>query len=295
MIWIVVCAAVAAVVILFAVTAGRIRTGWRMVGELSHPKRAAVSYDSFDCQIKKFTFLSAGSTRLSAIVYEPQCAPKGTILAFHYLGGSKTSIYPYVKNLIDHGYRVASFDYVNHGESQFRRSSRYTFDADLKSFMAQLRERGVEGPFGAIGFSMGASFALSAAVAYPQIRAVVSDSGPLLYSRSYFVHLLDHKGQSDHIVRAVFLTSYLFLMGFLKRDRQMARRLTLLRGKPILFIHGKRDSIIPIRNAYRALALCRSDRTQLIEIERGHHMTNRAILGNQYDRYVLDFFEKYMT
>ncbi len=293
MIWIAVCVA-AGVAVLFAATAGRVRAGWRMVGELSHPRRAASLDDVLDCETQKFFFSSARSTRLSAMVYQPQGAPRGTILAFHYLGGSKTSIYPYVKNLIDHGYRVASFDYVNHGESDSRRSSRYTFDADLKNFMAQLRMRGIEGPYGAIGFSMGASLALTAADVYPQVRAVVADSGPLLYSRDYFVHLLDHKGQRDHIIRAVFLASYLFIMGFLKRDRQMARRLTRLRGKPVLLIHGRRDSTIPIRNAYRALSLCRSSRSRLIEVERGHHMTNRVVSGKQYDQYILEFFEKWV-
>ena len=293
MIWIAVSVA-AAFALLFAATAGRVRAGWRMVSELSHPRRAASLDDVLDCETQKFSFSSACLTRLSAIVYQPQGAPRGTILAFHYLGGSKTSIYPYVKNLIDHGYRVASFDYVNHGESESRRSSRYTFDADLKNFMAQLRMRGIEGPYGAIGFSMGASLALIAADVYPQVRAVVADSGPLLYSRDYFVHLLDHKGQRDHIIRAVFLASYLFIMGFLKRDRQMTRRLTRLRGKPVLLIHGRRDSTIPIRNAYRALSLCRSSHSQLIEVERGHHMTNRVVLGKQYDQYILEFFEKWI-
>ena len=74
----------------------------------------------------------------------------------------------------------------------------------------------------------------------------------------------------------------------------MVHRLRRLRGLPILFIHGKRDSVISIRNAYRALELSQSEKTEFVEVERAHHMTNRVILGQRYDQYVLDFFKKWI-
>lgn len=297
MIKIVLCICTAAAVVLLGYLAVQIRDGWRMVRELSHPKRAAApNVSEFDCFVHFFRFASTHGRSLSAVVYEPRAAVKrrGTILAFHYLGGSKTSIYPYVKNLIDHGYRVASFDYPNHGESGDSPSSRYTLETDVRYFLEALRRNGMDGPYGAMGFSMGASLALAAADFEPQIKAVALDSGPLLDARRYFYRVLDGKREKRPVVRFIFVSCYLFLMGFYSRERKMMRRLKRLRGLPMLYVHGKRDRIIPIDSARHAYELSKSEFSRFTAVDRAHHLTNRVLLGPQYDQLVLDFFRSWL-
>lgn len=294
---VILCICTAAAVVLLGYLAVQIRDGWRMVRELSHPKRAAApDVSNFDCNVRFFRFASTHRRSLSAVVYEPRAAAKrrGTILAFHYLGGSKTSIYPYVKSLIDHGYRVASFDYPNHGESDDSPSNRYTLETDVQYFLSALRHNGIDGPYGAIGFSMGASLTLVAADLESQIKAVVLDSGPLLDARRYFYRVLNGKREKRPVVRCVFVGCYLFLMGFYSRERKMVRRLKRLRGLPMLYVHGKRDRIIPIDSARRAYELSKSEVSRFTAVDRAHHLTNRVLLGPQYDQQVLEFFRSWL-
>lgn len=80
----------------------------------------------------------------------------------------------------------------------------------MKRFLALLKKRGIRGPLGAIGFSMGATLAIQAACVEKEIRAVVLDSGPLLYVKNYFLYVLNNKKITNRLTR-VLLWRFIFL------------------------------------------------------------------------------------
>ena len=266
------------------------------VYKLGHPPvNKGWPVEDIPFRTEHFFFSSADGLELAAIQYHPNGPPKGVILACHYLGGSKQSIFPYIASLLEHGFTVVAFDYPNHGESGSRRSSRYTLEKDMKRFLALLKKRGIRGPLGAIGFSMGATLAIQAACVEKEIRAVVLDSGPLLYVKNYFLYVLNNKKITNRLTRVLFMALYLFVIGFFHMSRRTKKRLKRLKGFPLLFIHGEKDRVIPIQNARTAYRLSQSEKSRLLSVKRSHHMTNRALLGEDYDKLVVEFFEKWLT
>lgn len=261
-----------------------------MVYENCHPKRVAVStMDKIPYEKKRFSFRSRDGILLAAVEWLPNQKIKGTVIACHYLGGSKNAIYPYIEPLLKAGYRVTAFDYPNHGESMDRKSIKYDLEEEMKRFFCKIKELGMEGPYAAIGFSMGASLALSAAVFCKDIKAVVVDSGPLIFVKEYVEYVMRNKKTKNYIEKMAFLFFYFYIVGFQKMSIKMKKRVKEYFKLPILIIHGKRDQTIPIRNTeylYGQLDLTKSKR---VLVDRSHHLTNRVLLGEKYDKMIVEF------
>ena len=269
--------------------------GYKLVYEGSHPKKSKpIHLRNIPYRYREFDFQSQDKLKISAIEYIPKQNPKGTIIACHYLGGSKTSIYTYIEPLLEAGYTVVSFDYPNHGESESRKSNKYTLEDDMKRFILKLKALEIQGPYGTMGFSMGATIAISAVDVLPEIKAIVVDSGPLIFVRDYFEYVLKNKNIKNKIERIVFLFFYLYIIGFYKMSRRMIKRLKEIKGIPILIIHSKKDKIISYKNARYAYDLVGSENSKLITVQKAHHLTNKVILGDKYDEAVLKFFEKWL-
>ncbi len=269
--------------------------GYRLVKETSHPKRAApTEIRNIPYRTRSFRFFSRDGLSLAAIQYFPRGEAKGTIIACHYLGGSKTSVYSYIEPLLIAGYAVAAFDYPNHGGSGDRRGIRYSLEDDMKRFVRRIREIGMPEPYGAIGFSMGATVAFSAADELPELRAVAVDSGPMIFVRDYFRYVLNNKQVENPLERRVFLFLYLHVAGFSRMQKRTVERLKRLRALPTLLIHSKTDRIIPYRDAVYAHSLLNPKTAKLITVEKAHHLTNRVVMGKTYDTLVVGFFDRWM-
>lgn len=273
-----------------------IKKGYDLVYEGSHPKKSKLySLESIPFKTNKFYFLSKDNITLSAIEYIPNQPSQGTILACHYLGGSKSSIYSYIEPLLYNGFTVVAFDYPNHGESMDRKGNKYTLEDDMKRFILTIKERGMKGPYGTMGFSMGATIALSATDYLPEIKAIIVDSGPLIFVYDYFNYVLKNKKVKNKIVKIVFLFFYLYVIGFYKMSKRMIKRFYRIKGRPILIIHSKKDKTISYKNAEYTYKLLKSKNAKLISVEKAHHLTNRIILGNVYDEMIVNFFKKWLV
>ncbi|MCL2702971.1 MAG: lysophospholipase [Defluviitaleaceae bacterium] len=273
----------------------RIRDGYRLAYSGSHPKRASPAFlKDIPFEKQYFTFISKGKIELAAVALF-SCKPsRGTILAFHYLGGSKTSIISYIEPLLNHGYDIIAFDYLNHGDSPDTRSVRYRLGKDLRCFIETVRSRGFKGPFGTIGFSMGATPAIEALEYAPDIKACAVDSGPLIFVRDYFKYVLRNKQVSNKITQAAFLFINLYLGGFIRMSHQTKKRLHRLKGVPVMFIHSRTDKAITYDNALYAYGTVCSERTRFITVDRAHHLTNHVVLGRDYGNALCEFFDKWM-
>jgi alpha-beta hydrolase superfamily lysophospholipase len=259
---------------------------YKSVFELTHP--AKYKYDlrlKIPYTYKKFEFMTRDGIKLAGIDYQPKTACIGIILVCHFLGGSKEAILMFIDSLLMNGYRVLSFDNRNHGESETYKGVKISLQTDFSVFYEKIKSMKVEGPFGIMGFSMGASQALWAINKYSDIQAAITDGGPLLYVKKYFNYVLDDKKIQNPIRRSVFLFIFLHYVGF-------ARMAKKLKGKPVLLIHGEKDNIITIDNPKLAYELLKSSEASIWCVPRSRHLTNKHLKPKEYDERIVEFFNK---
>ncbi len=280
----------AIVYVLYSIERGR-----KLIYTCSHPKKiTALSIETIPFEVEKFQFHSSDGLTLQGILYKPQQKARGTILCCHYLGGSKYSIYTYIQPLLYKGFQVASFDYPNHGESMSRLGNRFTLEEDMRRFIDTLKEKRVQGPYGTMGFSMGATIAFGAIDYFPEIKAIMVDSGPLIFVRDYFKYVLRIHKEKNLITKAVFLFGYLHIIGFYSMSKKMMARMQQLKNYPILMVHSRTDKVIPYKNAEYIHNCLNGEQAKLITVDKAYHLTNRIVLGDKYDDMTAAFFERWL-
>jgi len=270
-----------------------IRQVYKSVYELTHPVK--YKYDNvlkIPYTYKKFEIMTRDGVKLAGIDYQPKTACKGTILVCHFLGGSKEAILMFVDCLIMNGYQVLSFDNRNHGESETDKGVKTSLQTDFIAFYKKVKNMGIKGPFGIMGFSMGASQALWAMHKYNDVQAVITDSGPLIYVKKYFNYVLDDKKIMNPIRRALFLFIFLHYVGFVKMAKKTIKLLRNLKGKPVLMIHGEKDNIITVDDPKLAYELLRSNEADLWFVPRSRHLTNKHLRPKEYGERIVEFFNK---
>ena len=270
-----------------------IRQVYKSVFELTHPVK--YNYDlklKIPYTYKKFEFMTRDGVKLAGIDYQPKAACIGTILVCHFLGGSKEAILMFVDSLLMNGYRVLSFDNRNHGESETVKGVKTSSHADFSAFYKKVKSMDIEGPFGIMGFSMGASLALWAMYKYKDVQAVITDSGPLLFVKKYFNYVLDDKKIKSPVRRAIFLFIFLHYIGFSRMAKKTIRIIKKLKGAPVLMIHGEKDNIITIEDPTFAHELLKSSESDLWFIPRSRHLTNKYVNQKEYNERIVEFFNK---
>jgi len=266
---------------------------YNSVYELTHPVK--YKYDlkmKIPYTYKRFEFFTRNGAKLVGIDYQPKTACRGTILVCHFLGGSKEAILMFVDSLLMNGYRVLSFDNRNHGESETHKGIKDSLKTDFSAFYEQVKNMGIDGPFGVMGFSMGASQALWSMYKYNDIQAVITDSGPLLYVKKYFNYVLDDKRIKNPIRRVLFLIIFLHYVGFARMAKKTIKLLKKLKGKPVLMIHGEKDNIISVDHPKLAYELLKSSEADLWFVPRSRHLTNKHLKPKEYDERIVGFFDK---
>lgn len=239
---------------------------------------------------KKFDFKAKDGLVLKGIDYKPKMQARGTILVCHFFGGAKEAILPFVDFLLKVGFRVLSFDFRNHGESGRSDSLKVSLLNDFSAFYETIKAAGIEEPVGIMGFSMGSTPALIALNEYPEIKAAVIDSGPMILVKEYFLYVLNNKNIKNPVYRVLFLLVYLYYVGFLRLSKQTIEILKKNKQKPVMFIHGEKDNIISIKNSEVAVSYLSSSHSSLWRIPNSRHLTNRFVEPILYENKVTQFF-----
>ena len=266
---------------------------YKSVYELTHPVKYKYNNNlKIPYTYKKFEFITRDGIKLLGIDYQPKTTCKGTVLVCHFLGGSKEAILMFVDSLLMNGYRIISFDNRNHGESETCKGIKTYLHTDFIAFYEKIKSMGIEGPFGVMGFSMGVSQALWAVNKCSDVKAVITDSGPLLYVKEYFKYVLNDKKIKDPIRRAIFLFIFLHYVGFARMAKKTIKLIKSLKDKPVLLIHGEKDNIISTANPRLAYELLRSGDASIWLVPRSRHLTNKHLKPKEYDERIVEFFNK---
>jgi pimeloyl-ACP methyl ester carboxylesterase len=185
--------------------------------------------------------------------------------------------------LVRHGFNVLMFDLHGCGESDGNTvSGGYYEKDDLKGAVAYVRQRGYE-KIGVLGFSLGAVSALLAAAEDTEIDAVVADS-----SYADLNDIMEPEFAKRTKAPKIFLRPILFMIKIIYGVDFTAIRpvevVAKIAPRPILFIHGEADDMIPVEHARRLLEASQNPANILWIVPGGH--------TSAYDDYPAEFIDR---
>jgi alpha-beta hydrolase superfamily lysophospholipase len=242
-------------------------------------------------------------------------APKrrrGVILFGLEFGSNCWSCRPYVEHLVENGFDVFAFESRNQGISETMpgyEPLQWVTDhevRDTQAALAYLKGRRDADPrgVGLFGISKGAGAGLVAASRDPYVRCFVTDGAFATYST-----LVPYMRQWLHIYHATdaagLVPSWVFgmfgLMAMRRVGRQrhcrfpsLERAVRRLAPRPMLMIHGEADNYIKPAMA-RALFECARGPKELWIVEGAKHNQALQLVGEEYRRRVLSFFEQHLA
>ncbi len=167
------------------------------------------------------------------------------------------------------GFDVLVFDLRGHGSSSGDRLGLGWHERrDVRAAVNLLLDRGfIPGAIGIHGGSYGAAVALLSAAAIPEIGAVVAGSAFADIRDVMDTQIEDKTGVpswlSRHFLRPGLAFVALHLYGLDFDVIPPERAVPVIAPRPILFIHGSEDRVIPVEHAYRLRAASKNPSDEL--------------------------------
>jgi fermentation-respiration switch protein FrsA (DUF1100 family) len=185
----------------------------------------------------------------------PQEPGAPAILACGGYRGCRSDLLGIASHLWRHGFAVLLFDYRGHGELAGEPVTLgYRELEDARAALAFLRRRLPGSPLGVIGYSMGAAVAIMVAAREPDVRAIVADS-PFTSQREIVAwHVRRKLGPLTGLILTLVDRQLQKRYGYRFRDVEPLRDVARLAPRPLLLIHGSRDTVIPLEHAQRIYA-----------------------------------------
>lgn len=178
--------------------------------------------------------------------YVERAGAQGGVVVHHHVGGQKATALPWIELLHAQGLAVLAIDARAHAASGGQGRA-FTFAQrrfDVRAGVDWLHQRC--GSVYVLGQSQGAAVAVMAAAGDARVRGVICDSGPAadVFTASWgLVGTLIPR--SPWVARA---TATAYLASFaqpLRYTAQLGYSLAQLRDRPLLWVHGDRDRVIP--------------------------------------------------
>jgi len=222
---------------------------------------------------KPVTFRAFDNLNLCGMFLQGQHGgrPKGMIIFAHEFSSDMYSCARYCRPLLKSGYDIFAFDFSGHGESSCEpgyQPRQWPTDREVDDMLGAiafvedwLEEQQRPVAIGLFGISRGAGAAILAAQHNPAIRAVITDGA--FSSDTTLEHFMKRWAYIFAKVRFVYENHppqfWRFLRWLLFRECRrklhcnfpsVLKALRRMRpGLPILFIHGERDSYIPVEQS----------------------------------------------
>jgi uncharacterized protein len=243
-------------------------------------------------------------------------SPKGMIVFAHEFASDMYSCARYCRPLLTAGYDIFTFDFRGHGGSsniehyQPRQWASNHEVADMIGALAYVEDwleaQGRPREVGIFGISRGAGSAIIASAKNPCVRAIVADSA--FSNDTALEHLMKRWAYIFAKVRFVYenhppeFWQFLRWLLFCECKRKLhcefpSVRKTLRRmkkTKPILFIHGEKDSYIPYEQTQILYALAKHPKHLWI-VSGAKHNQSTVIQPQRYADRTLAFFHKYLS
>lgn len=266
-----------------------------------HPIRLPIQQTPADhgLRYEKVSVRSRDGTRLAGWFVPRRGAIGGgeraaTVLLCHGYPANREEILDIIPPLHAAGFHVMAIDFRGLGESGGRMSTLgWREPEDVSAAVAWLRRRPeVDGErIGVLGWSMGAASCLIAAARDRGIRAVVADSAYARLAempRARFATLpAPFGGLLADTTRAWAET----LGGFNADTVAPEREVGCIAPRPVLFIHGEADRLIPISHA-RRLVLAAGMPKEIWTLPGVGHVRAHAAGPAEYEVRIVRFFRR---
>jgi pimeloyl-ACP methyl ester carboxylesterase len=242
--------------------------------------------------------------------------PRGMVIFAHEFSSDMYSCARYCRPLLQAGYDVFSFDFRGHGESSGLpgyQPRQWPTDNEVNDVLGAiafiedwLEQRGRPVEIGLFGISRGAGAAIIAARDNPAVKAIIADGA--FSTDTTLEHLMKRWAYIFAKVRFVYENHppqfWRFLRWLLFRacKRKLgvtfpSVRKALLRmapGRAILFIHGQRDSYIPVEQSQLLYDLAPQPKSLWI-VPRAKHNQSVIVCPEYYARRTVAFFDQHLA
>ncbi len=266
---------------------------------------------------ERVTFRSFDNLNLCGMFLKGQHGghPKGMVLFAHEYSSDMYSCARYCRPLLAAGYDVFTFDFRGHGESSGEpgyQPRQWASEREVNDMLGAiayvedwLQRHGRPTDIGLFGISRGAGAAILAAQHNPAIKAIITDGA--FSSDTTLEHLMKRWAYIFAKVRFVYENHppqfWKFLRWLLFRECKRKLRCTFpsvrkalmrMRGPlPILFIHGERDSYIPVEQSQLLYDLAPGPKSLWV-VPRAKHNQSVIIRPEYYAARTVAFFEQYL-
>ena len=199
------------------------------------------------------------------------------------------------QGLASNGYNVMMYDLRGHGESDDgKMTGGYDELKDVQGAIAYVKGHGIRSQnIGLLGYSLGGAASLLAAAQDKELPAVVSDSS--------WANLTDLI--KSQIARRTNMPTFLspLVPGIAKRaygvDITEAKPLDAVHKiapRPIYFIHGEFDEVVPVENALRLYHSIDNPNNRLWVVPEAKHVSSYKARPDEYMEKVIGFFDQYL-
>lgn len=241
--------------------------------------------------------------------------PLGMVVFAHEFGTDRACCLRYCRPLLDAGYDVFSFDFRGHGASapeEGYRPRQWPSDRERDDMLgaiafisSYLEQEDRPCDIGVFGISRGGGAAILAAAAVENVRAIVTDGA--FSSDTTLEYLMRRFATIFARIRVVaenhppvfwrFLRWLLFrecARRFNCRFPSVRKAVVRMGSKPILLIHGEKDSYIPIAQSQALYRLAAGPKSLWSVAGAGH---NKSVLvaPKVYADRVLRFFDEHLA
>ncbi len=240
---------------------------------------------SFNMEYENVTFETSDGLKLKGW-FIPGNKSSNAIIVMHGYPTNKADVLPFSMFLLKK-FNVLLFDFRSFGESEGSYTTAgYKEVKDLDAAVEYLKNRKDAKNIGALGFSLGGSVAIMSK--NDDIKAIVADSA---YSN------LNNMIEAMYRNFLFFKYPFVQLTGiyskiFFGMDPKNVSPENAIKdiNKPVLIIHGKKDSQIAVNEAY--ILHNANKKTELWIVENADHGETYALNKDEYEKRVLEFFEK---
>jgi len=274
-----------------------------------------VDFQPLHGEVVRFRSFDGASLRGMHLNTANRRACKGAVVFCHEYGSDMYSCARYARPLLEAGFDVFTFDYRAHGESSAGGSYKplqWPSDKELEDTLGAcayvesvLAAEGRPPQIGVFGISRGAGSALLAAASDTNIKAVVCDgafsTGATLISfmkRWAYIFArvkLVYENHPDAFWRLLLWLMMRFAQPKLgRRFPSVEKALKEMQPRPVMFIHGQRDSYIRQDQARMLYELAPSPKYLWI-VENARHNQSAVVQPRQYADRTIAFFLRHLA
>lgn len=224
---------------------------------------------------------SLNGKKLTGILIRTELSPKGTIVHFHGNFGNLSNHFPLSLFLVKRGFDVLIFDYQGYGGSQGRPSPKNTVEDGIATVRyAQAHLRNPETGVCVLGQSLGGATAIVTVAKEPFVKGAVIEAAFASYPQM----------GKEALQRSAWTWLLSFLAPvLLRKTYDPIRYVADVAPRPLYFIHGDKDRIVPLHMSQDLFEQAREPKKLWI-VEAADHLEVRAREGKKYEDALVEFF-----